>query len=83
VGCCGQLDAGVGGDNVEAYRAQLDGSPSSHANLVVTTDRGPGEYAPYVTQAYVEEAARSLGFKQVARFLLPDKRETRIWWLAR
>jgi 4-amino-4-deoxy-L-arabinose transferase-like glycosyltransferase len=79
-----QLEPTFGGDNAESYRAQLVDLPGHQPpNLVVTTDPGPAEYRPSVTQSYVEAAARSLGFEQVASFRLPDGRESRIWWLDR
>jgi hypothetical protein len=78
-----QLDSAIAGDSVEAYSAQLAGPSTGQPNFVVTTDRGPSEYPPYVTQSYVEEAARGFGFRPVASFRLPDGRETRIWWLDR
>jgi 4-amino-4-deoxy-L-arabinose transferase-like glycosyltransferase len=77
----GQLEP-RGGDNTEAYRVQLT-DPRPPPNLLVTTDPGPSEYKPSLTQAYVEDAARSLGFQQVGSFRLPDGRETRVWWLDR
>jgi hypothetical protein len=79
----GQLEPTLGGDNTEAYRIQLTDPNRGPPNLVVTTDRGPSEYEPSVTQALVEEAARSLGFEQVGSFHLPDGRKTRVWWLDR
>jgi Dolichyl-phosphate-mannose-protein mannosyltransferase len=79
----GQLEPTLGGDDTEAYRIQLADPNRGPPNLVVTTDRGPSEYEPVVTQALVEEAARSLGFNQVGSFHLPDGRKTRIWWLDR
>jgi hypothetical protein len=78
----GQVEPTRGGDDTKAYRAQLT-DPRRAPNLVVTTDRGPSEYEPSVTQALVEDAARFLGFQQVASFYLPDGRETRVWWLDR
>jgi hypothetical protein len=79
-----QLEPTFGGDNTESYRAQLVDLPGHQPpNLVVTTDPGPAEYRPPVTQSYVEAAARSLGFQQVAGFRLSDGRESRIWWLDR
>jgi 4-amino-4-deoxy-L-arabinose transferase-like glycosyltransferase len=79
-----QLEPTFGGDNTDSYRAQLIELPGHQPpNLVVTTDPGPAEYQPRVTQSYVEAAARSLGFEQVASFRLPDGRESRIWWLDR
>ena len=79
-----QLEPTFGGDNTESYRVQLIDLPGHQPpNLVVTTDPGPAEYRPSVTQSYVEAAARSLGFEQVVSFRLPDGRETRIWWLDR
>ena len=72
-----------GGDDTEAYRVQLTDPRRRPPNLVVTTDPGPSEYKPSVTQARVEDAARSLGFRQVGSFHLPDGRETRVWWLDR
>jgi len=79
----GQIEATLGGDSAAAYRMQLADPGRGPPNLVVTTDPGPSEYQPAVTQAYVETAARSLGFEQVATFLLPDGRQSRIWWLDR
>jgi hypothetical protein len=76
----GQLDPAVSGDSVAAYRAQLS---DKLPNFVITTDRSPWEFPPYATQAFVEDAARSLGFTKVAGFRLPDGLETRIWWLDR
>jgi hypothetical protein len=79
----GQLEPTRGGDNTEAYRVQLTDPRRGPPNLVITTDPGPSEYKPPVTQARVEDAARSLGFQQVGSFRLPDGRETRVWWLDR
>jgi 4-amino-4-deoxy-L-arabinose transferase-like glycosyltransferase len=79
----GQLEPTIGGDNAESYRSQLADPDHGPPNLVVTTDPGPAEYQPSVTQRYVEAAARSLGFEQVASFRLPDGRESRVWWLDR
>jgi dolichol-phosphate mannosyltransferase len=79
----GQLEPTRGGDNTEAYRVQLTDPRRGPPNLVVTTDPGPSEYKPSVTQARAENVARSLGFQQVGSFHLPDGRETRVWWLDR
>ena len=79
-----QLEPTLGGDNADAYRAQLIDLPGhERPNLVVTTDPGPAEYKPFVSQPYVEAAARSLGFAQVTSFRLPDGRASRVWWLDR
>ena len=75
----GQLDAAISGDTVEAYRARLRDRP----NFLIATDPGREVFPPPVTQAFAEEAARSLGFELVATFMLPDGRVTRIWWLNR
>jgi hypothetical protein len=76
----GDLDPAVSGDSVAAYRAQLS---DKLPNFVITTDRSPWEFPGYATQAFAEDAARSLGFTKVAGFRLPDGLETRIWWLDR
>jgi 4-amino-4-deoxy-L-arabinose transferase-like glycosyltransferase len=75
----GQLDAAINGDTVEGYRARLRDRP----NFLIATDPGREVFPPPVTQAFAEEAARSLGFELVATFTLPDGRQTRIWWLDR
>jgi hypothetical protein len=75
----GQLDAGINGDTVEAYRARLRNRP----NFLIATDPGREVFPPPVSQAFAEEAARSLGFELVVTFTLPDGRQTRIWWLDR
>jgi hypothetical protein len=70
-------------DNTEAYQVQLSDPRRGPPNLIVTTDPGPSEYKPSVTQARVEDVARSLGFQKVGSFRLPDGREARVWWLDR
>ena len=76
----GQIDAGVSGDSVAAYRAQLI---EKRPNFLITTDRSPWEFPPFANQVFIEDAAHSLGFTQVASYRLPDGLETRIWWLDR
>lgn len=71
------IDPTVQGDSVGAYVAQL-----GQANLLVTGDRGPGDFRPLATQAYVEQAARQRGFAHAFDFRLPDGRTDRIWWRA-
>ena len=67
----------------QELRAGLRDQGLEVKDVVVTTDPGPSEYKPSVAQARVEDAARSLGFRQVGSFHLPDGRETRVWWLDR
>lgn len=65
------------GDSAASYRAQLQ---ESHSNLLVTGERGPGAPGIRLTRRRVEAGARSLGFKPVRRFTLPDGRELIVWW---
>jgi len=65
------------GDSAASYRTQLQ---ETHANLLVTGQRGPGTPGIVLTRSRVEAAARSLGFKQARRFTLPDGRRLTAWW---
>ena len=65
------------GDSAASYRAQLQ---ETHANLLVTGQRGPGTPGIVLTRSRVEAAARSLGFQPVRRFVLPDGRTLTMWW---
>jgi 4-amino-4-deoxy-L-arabinose transferase-like glycosyltransferase len=65
------------GDSAASYRAQLQ---ETHANLLITGERGPGTPGIVLTRSRVEAAARSLGFEQVREFTLPDGRRLTAWW---
>lgn len=65
------------GDSAASYRSQLQ---ESHSNLLITGERGPGTPGIRLTRPRVEAAARSLGFKPVRHFSLPDGRELTMWW---
>jgi hypothetical protein len=79
----GQLDPRVTGDSVAAYRERMANSKYGWPNLLVTSDRSTRDFNPSATQAFAEEAARSLGFQPAFTFALPDGRALRIWWLLR
>lgn len=76
----GQLSAGVSGDSVAAYRAQI---MEKRPNFVITVDRSPWEFPPHITREFMDEAIRSLGFTALASYRLPDGLETTVWWLDR
>lgn len=65
------------GDSAASYRSQLQ---ESHSNLLITGEHGPGTPGIRLTRPRVEAAARSLGFKPVRHFSLPDGRELTMWW---
>jgi 4-amino-4-deoxy-L-arabinose transferase-like glycosyltransferase len=65
------------GDSAASYRAQLQ---ETHANLLVTGQRGPGTPGIVLTRSRVEAAARSLGFVPAREFTLPDGRTLTAWW---
>jgi hypothetical protein len=75
-----QMDSRLEGDNVAAYRHALVDPSRGQPNYLVTADPAPNEFRGKVTQAYAETAARDLGFVEVESMLLPDGRETRLWW---
>lgn len=47
--------------------------------VVVTTSTSSGDFEPTVSQAPIEEAARSLGMRMIRSFRLPDGRSMRVW----
>jgi 4-amino-4-deoxy-L-arabinose transferase-like glycosyltransferase len=65
------------GDSAASYRSQLQ---ESHSNLLITGERGPGTPGIRLTRPRVEAGARSLGFKPVRLFTLPDGRKLTMWW---
>ena len=72
------LQAAAGGDTVASYRHQLD-SPARE-NALVTGEPPPNGSS--ITRSKVEAAARSLGFKRIRTFTLPDGRTIWLWWRA-
>jgi 4-amino-4-deoxy-L-arabinose transferase-like glycosyltransferase len=67
------------GDNVAAYRRQLNSPRRVDALLIGNSS--PVEHARIViTRSKVETAARSLGFRPVKSFTLPDGRALWMWW---
>ena len=66
------------GDTVASYRRQLL-SPKTE-NALVTGDPAPKST---ITRGKVEAAARSLGFRRVKSFTLPDGRTIWLWWKGR
>jgi hypothetical protein len=67
------------GDNVAAYRRQLD-SPRQ-VNALMIGNPSPVKHPRIViTRSKVETAARSLGFAPVKSFTLPDGRKLWMWW---
>ena len=75
-----QLDASVDGDRPDAYARYLSDPAHGLPNMLVTADVARGDFAPLVTQARAEAAARSLGFGVVATMTQPDGRGLRVWW---
>jgi len=69
----------IDGDTVASYRRQL--LLPEAKNALVTGDPPPN--GGTITRKNVEEAARSLGFKPVKSFTMPDGRTIRIWWRER
>jgi hypothetical protein len=67
------------GDTVGSYRRQLLLAPPR--NALVTGDPPPN--GATITRSRVVAAARSLGFKPVKSFTMPDGRKIRIWWRER
>jgi hypothetical protein len=67
------------GDAASAYRRQL--LVPQPKNALVTGDPPPS--GGTITRWKVEAAARSLGFKPVKSFTMPDGRTIRIWWRER
>jgi dolichyl-phosphate-mannose-protein mannosyltransferase len=65
------------GDTVAAYRHELV-SPN-RVNALVIGDPSPVKH-PNITRGKVEAAARSLGFKPVKSFRMPDGRTIWMWW---
>lgn len=65
------------GDTVAAYRHELI-SPN-RVNALVIGDPSPVKH-PNITRSKVEAAARSLGFRPVKAFRMPDGRTIWIWW---
>jgi dolichyl-phosphate-mannose-protein mannosyltransferase len=65
------------GDTVAAYRHELT-SPN-RVNALVIGNPSPVKH-PNITRSKVETAARSLGFKPVRTFRMPDGRIIWIWW---
>jgi Dolichyl-phosphate-mannose-protein mannosyltransferase len=65
------------GDTVAAYRQELV-SPN-RVNALVIGDPSPVKH-PNITRNKVEAAARSLGFKPVKAFRMPDGRIIWMWW---
>jgi 4-amino-4-deoxy-L-arabinose transferase-like glycosyltransferase len=65
------------GDSAASYRSQLQ---ESHSNLLITGERGAGTPGIRLTRSRVEAGARSLGFKPVRHFTLPDGRALTMWW---
>jgi 4-amino-4-deoxy-L-arabinose transferase-like glycosyltransferase len=65
------------GDTVAAYRQELI-SPN-RVNALVIGDPSPVKH-PNITRRKVEAAARSLGFKPVKAFRMPDGRTIWMWW---
>lgn len=65
------------GDSAASYRMQLEEADS---NVLITGERGPGTPGIVVTRGRVEAAARSLGFRPVRRFAMPDGRTLTAWW---
>ena len=66
------------GDTVASYHRQLL-SPKTE-NALVTGDPAPKST---ITRGKVEAAARSLGFRRVKSFTLPDGRTIWLWWKGR
>ena len=65
------------GDTAASYRQQLR---ETRTNLLVTGVRKPGvRPGIVVTRSAVEAAARSLGFRPLRRFRLPDGRPIVVW----
>jgi hypothetical protein len=65
------------GDTAPSYRRQL---LETRTNLLVTGMRKSGvDRSLIVTRSTVEEAALTLGFRPVRRFLLPDGRPILLW----
>jgi 4-amino-4-deoxy-L-arabinose transferase-like glycosyltransferase len=67
------------GDAASAYRRQL--LLPQPKNALITGDSPPS--GGTITRWKVEAAARSLGFKPVKSFTMPDGRTIRIWWRER
>jgi 4-amino-4-deoxy-L-arabinose transferase-like glycosyltransferase len=65
------------GDTVAAYRHELT-SPN-RVNALAIGDPSPVKH-PNITRSKVEAAARSLGFKPVKAFRMPDGRIIWMWW---
>lgn len=63
-------------DTPASYARQLRGSGGG---ILVTMSSEVGDYAPLVTQAYVEAGARRLGFHATRTTRLPDGRLMRVW----
>jgi hypothetical protein len=66
----------AGGDTVASYRRQLD-SPRRENALVTGV---PPPNGSSITRSKVEVAARSLGFRRIKTFRLPDGRQIWLWW---
>jgi hypothetical protein len=66
------------GDTVAAYRRQL--LAPRRENALVTGEPRPGST---ITRTKVEAAARSLGFRRLKSFTLPDGRMIWLWWRER
>ena len=62
-------------DNVKQIGAGEIAPPTA----LITTSRDAGDFPPLVTQAYVETAARRLGFRRIYALTLPDGRKLRLW----
>jgi 4-amino-4-deoxy-L-arabinose transferase-like glycosyltransferase len=65
------------GDTAASYRTQLQ---ETQANLLVTAERGPGTPGIHLTRSRVQAGGRSVGFRPVRRFRLPDGRRLTVWW---
>jgi hypothetical protein len=68
-----------GGDSERGYARQLTDPRFGLPKILITMSSNAGDYAPRVTQARAEAAARRLHFHLIHTMTLPDGRLLRVW----
>jgi hypothetical protein len=68
-----------GGDTELNYAMQLALPKFGQPTFLFTTERGPAEFPPFVSQERASRAATCLGFERAGLFFLPDGRASSLY----
>jgi 4-amino-4-deoxy-L-arabinose transferase-like glycosyltransferase len=74
-----QVDPVVTGDTVAGDLAWLTVGAAARACLLLTSDAEIGQIQPVISNGGMVDAARQAGFRSIARWVMPDRHDVRVW----